>query len=177
MSLYEPLSRFLEGRPIGEVRLTFEEVEEILGRPLPASSRKHQAWWANTPSHSHAEAWLRPGWKTSQVDLAGERVTFAHVERGKGNAARWRDHAAPGSTRITIDIDKVSVAGRRIISDYAAELDGDVAAAVARAVHEAAIARRGRLIDQIVANAPRAPAGTPSSLELLHEGREERDDR
>ena len=178
MSYYEPLTRFLEDRRKGTVMLTFQELEGILGRNLPASARKHQAWWANTPSHSHAGAWLRLDWKTSQVDLAGERVTFAHIERSATvNTARKPDHAAPVSTSMTIDLDQISVAGRRIVNDYAAEMGGDVAAAVARAVHEAAIARRGRLIDELIATAPRVPAGAPSSLELLHEGREERDGR
>ncbi len=52
---------------------------------------------------------------------------------------------------VTLNSDHFSVAGRRLIHDYAREMDGDVADAVSRAVHEAAIARRGRLIDRITA--------------------------
>jgi hypothetical protein len=41
-----------------------------------------------------------------------------------------------------------------MVSDYASENGGDVAAAISRAIEEAAGARRNKLIDSIRANAP-----------------------
>ena len=58
------------------VDLSFSQIETILRRELPASARNHRAWWANDTSHSHALAWLDPGWKVDQVNLTAERVTF-----------------------------------------------------------------------------------------------------
>lgn len=55
---------------------SFADVEEILGRQLPASARRHAAWWGNSDSHSHARAWLTAGFETSSVNLTAERVTF-----------------------------------------------------------------------------------------------------
>lgn len=175
MSLYEPLTQFLESSHIGRVSLTFAEIEQILGRPLPASSRKHQAWWANTPSHSHAEAWMRPGWKTVSVDLARERLAFTRTQaRSAGTPAASTSAAAPAPDGVRIDLDRLSAVGRRLVEDYAAETHGDLAAAVARAVHEAGVARRGRLIDQGLANAPRMPPGAPSIVDLIREDRDAR---
>ncbi len=55
---------------------------------------------------------------------------------------------------LTIALDILSAAARRLLNDYARDAGGDIPGAVARGLHEAAIARRGRLIDPIVAEAP-----------------------
>ena len=59
---------------------TFREVEAILGFQLPDSARRHQAWWSNTDSHSHATAWLRAGWSTRGVHVATERLSFVRLQ-------------------------------------------------------------------------------------------------
>src|SRR3990167_9058692 len=76
MSRYEPLQRFLSGCRESETPMTFRDVEKILNRDLPNSARRHQAWWANTRSHSHAESWLEAGFRTERLDLGAERVVF-----------------------------------------------------------------------------------------------------
>jgi len=175
MSYYEPLTRFLEGRSVSEIMLTFREVEGIIGRNLPASARKHQAWWANTSSHSHAEAWLRLDWKTLKVDLAGERVRFARATGfPQGQAAMRVESHDRGDASVVMNLDQLTGAGRKLFRDYAEDMNGDTSAVIARAFHEAAIARRGRLIDDIVSNAPRMPAGEPDSVQLIREDRDAR---
>jgi hypothetical protein len=58
-------------------RLSFSEIERILGFKLPKSAYQHEAWWSNNATgHSHAKAWLKVGWRTEAVDLAGRKVTF-----------------------------------------------------------------------------------------------------
>lgn len=54
---------------------TFEEIEKVIGDSLPESARKHQAWWANQGS-GHSQYWQRAGWKTADVDVENERLTF-----------------------------------------------------------------------------------------------------
>ena len=81
MTKYLPIAEFLESRPVSEWRASFQEIESILGFPLPRSARDHPAWWANNPGgHSHCLAWLEAGWKTEQVDLEAEKVTFRKVK-------------------------------------------------------------------------------------------------
>ena len=75
--VYRPLRDvlFFSGKPV--VTMTFSEIEAVLGRPLPASARRRSAWWSNNADgHVQAEAWLQANYRTSAVDLAGERVTF-----------------------------------------------------------------------------------------------------
>jgi len=81
MSKYEPLSRYLEKRG-ATVTLSFTEIEKILGFALPPSARQYAAWWSNNAgSHVQANAWLEAGFKTEDVDLAGQHVGFAPAEK------------------------------------------------------------------------------------------------
>ena len=75
---YQPLSEYLQSLDVSRIGLSFTEVERILGRPLPASARKHRAWWSNerTGSHSHARAWMDAGWHVAVVDFNAGRVEF-----------------------------------------------------------------------------------------------------
>jgi hypothetical protein len=77
-SVYEPLRRHLDGITDPVVKMTFGDVERGLGRPLPASSRKHRAWWSNEAvgTHSHARSWLDTRRTTRNVDLNAATVEF-----------------------------------------------------------------------------------------------------
>jgi len=77
MSKYEPLPQFLATVGGKAHRMSFAEIERILGFTLPKSAYKHEAWWSNNETgHSHARAWLKLGWRTEEVDLKGRKVTF-----------------------------------------------------------------------------------------------------
>lgn len=67
------LTSFLHGAS-SPVTLRFFEIEAILGRPLPASARRHRPFWANHPSHPLARQWLAVGWRAEHVDLADELI-------------------------------------------------------------------------------------------------------
>ena len=73
---YQPLRTHLLQAKGERVSLSFNDVERVLGRPLPASAHNHRAWWANHASTHHARSWLEAGWKVSEVNLTSERVTF-----------------------------------------------------------------------------------------------------
>ncbi|MGQ4834406.1 MAG: DUF7662 domain-containing protein [Candidatus Asgardarchaeia archaeon] len=77
MGKYIALGRFLINQNNEEIRLTFDEIENILGFPLPESAKKHRPWWANDRTHVQAvEGWLNVGWQVKQVDLIKRKVTF-----------------------------------------------------------------------------------------------------
>lgn len=80
-SRYAPLAIWLQSQPPSRdrARLTFEDIEEIIGEVLPPSAHKHRAWWANDPSHVHAKQWLDAGWRVAQVSAAEQRVVFARI--------------------------------------------------------------------------------------------------
>lgn len=71
-SKYDPLKEELMSRPKGEFALTFRQIEEVLGFPLPASATTPQ-WWANVTgsSHPHSRAWRDAGFDAFLV--AGSR--------------------------------------------------------------------------------------------------------
>lgn len=51
------------------MKLAFVELERILGRPLPASARRHRPWWGNNDRSPQAKAWLGAGRRVGGVDL------------------------------------------------------------------------------------------------------------
>jgi hypothetical protein len=88
MSKYESLPQFLASVQGSSKRLSFSEIERILGFKLPKSAYKHEAWWSNNATgHSHARAWLKFGWRTEAVDLAGHKVTFQRSAQSSSPAA------------------------------------------------------------------------------------------
>jgi DNA-binding transcriptional regulator YiaG len=82
---YHPLYEYLRpGSGRGPViELTFDEIEAILGMPLPASARKSRAWWANAEASNRvqAAAWMEAGYHVDAVDFSTERVIFARPKR------------------------------------------------------------------------------------------------
>jgi len=79
MSKYINLGEFLRGQKTSAVRMTFVEVERVIGHKLPRSAR-YPAWWSNHPSNNvMTKVWLEAGFKTEQVDMAKERLVFRRV--------------------------------------------------------------------------------------------------
>jgi hypothetical protein len=77
-SSYQPLADYLGGKKADSWTATFREIEEKLGRPLPQSAYRHQAWWANQKGNGHSQThgWRSVGWRTAELDLASRRVRF-----------------------------------------------------------------------------------------------------
>lgn len=75
---YFPLLRHLYSIPMDRdrIRLSFAEVENIIGGKLPPSARAHRAWWSDNRVHTHAGHWLDAGWRVGRVSMTDEHVTF-----------------------------------------------------------------------------------------------------
>ncbi|MEC9433240.1 MAG: hypothetical protein VYD87_10060 [Pseudomonadota bacterium] len=79
-SKYAPLESHLKASKLNEIRMTFSEIERLLGFPLPNSARRHRPWWSNsTTSSTITQHWLNAGYYTSQVDMAGEKLVFVRT--------------------------------------------------------------------------------------------------
>jgi len=80
---YLPLEEWFRRRPATakQIVLTFDQVEEILGAPLPASATKLQTWWTNVQPkiQSHRTAWLNNGWTVAKFDQKARRVKFVRA--------------------------------------------------------------------------------------------------
>ncbi len=85
MSKYAPIKEYLSAQNREFVRMTFSEIEAVLGLNLPAS-KKYPAWWSNSPSNNPmTRKWLEAGYETEQVDTASGRLVFRRRD-GRGNA-------------------------------------------------------------------------------------------
>lgn len=106
LSVYEPLGEHLKRSGLARIPMTFGEVEAVIGRKLPASARLHRAWWANEErGHSHARAWLRSGYLTAQVDMAGRKLVFARAAAASGAAQKPQGpHPLLGALKGTFTI-------------------------------------------------------------------------
>jgi hypothetical protein len=78
---YLPLEEYFRNLSptTSHLELTFNQVEEILGSPLPASATRLTTWWTNVQPNiqSHRTAWLNNGWKVTAFDLQTRKVKFA----------------------------------------------------------------------------------------------------
>lgn len=81
---YRALYTYLCGLTASEWRTTFNEIETIVGFPLPASARLHRPWWSNQKGgngHSQSLAWTIAGWETAEVNLEAETLLLRRKDR------------------------------------------------------------------------------------------------
>lgn len=81
---YLPLEAWFRKQPAKakQIKLTFDQVEEILGAPLPASATKLATWWTNVQPkiQSHRTAWLNNGWVVSEFNQKAKWVRFVRAK-------------------------------------------------------------------------------------------------
>ena len=95
MSKYFNLTTHLAGLDENVWEASFEEIQNILGMPLPPSAYQYPAWWANQ-GRAQSLAWQGAAWETRRVDLKNEKVTFVYV--------------GDGVDRDVVDVPKLTIA-------------------------------------------------------------------
>jgi len=163
------------------VRFSFREIETILGFELPKSARTYAPWWANVGgSHVQAEAWMGAGWRTCQVDVPGEAVSFERVEPSlPPSFERLPDQLAveeAGSAflvdaPVIVDLAALRGSAMRLLEDYCEEQGCGLPEAIVGLLNAMALERRRQLIDWFRTNSPQVEG---DSTDLI---REERDAR
>jgi len=92
MAQWDALREALDKAP-GRIRLTWSELEHIVGR-LPPSAGKHRAWWSG--DRPHVYVWRSAGYMLAEIVL-GEAVTFERtresVPAGRGPRERGNERA------------------------------------------------------------------------------------
>ena len=73
---YMPLSEYLLHTGKMELKLTFSEIEEILGFPLDASAFLYREFWANCSASTKAYSWMDAGYEITDLNLAEKVITF-----------------------------------------------------------------------------------------------------
>ena len=98
---YQRLYSHLCSLPDREWRVSFADIEAVLGFELPGSARMHRPWWSNqVDGHSQAIAWMAAGWETAEVDVRGETLLLRRREtrtiRRPSLDEVWPVHSAGG---------------------------------------------------------------------------------
>jgi len=122
MSIYEPITTYLSRAPGNSARLTFGQVEKIIGRPLPRSAYRHREWWSNNPTgHSHARSWTAAGWRTEKVDIEKHVLVFSKQAKSPGSSPVPDPFGAMrGTVTFLPGVDLTAPTG----GEWAAERDG-----------------------------------------------------
>lgn len=77
MSKYAPLGEYLERQQGDQVRLSFGQLENLLGFRLPKSAYSQRAWWSNNPDNNvMTKVWRRARFLTKSVDMDKHMVVF-----------------------------------------------------------------------------------------------------
>ena len=76
---YVPLYTYLENRHADSVVLTFAQIEDLVGFPLPDQARSQREWWTGVDGaqagSSYADAW-RLASRTASPNLMARIVQF-----------------------------------------------------------------------------------------------------
>ena len=73
---YAALHRYLNDRYASLVVLTFEQIESLLGFPLPGAARTEGTWW--TRADRHTAAWVKAQ-RTAAPNLPARNVAFQRL--------------------------------------------------------------------------------------------------
>lgn len=77
------LKEFFSQATAASITLTFKMIEEIDGRPLPASARKNKDWWYPRENcNMIAEAWITEGYSLHSLDIEKEKITLHRDQEG-----------------------------------------------------------------------------------------------
>jgi hypothetical protein len=91
MGKYEPLTEFLQKQQASEVRMSFEQIERVIGDKLPPVAQRHRAWWSNSPSNNvMTKAWLEAGFRSEQVDMSARKLVFRREKRTEHSTSGQR---------------------------------------------------------------------------------------
>lgn len=76
---YHLLYNYLENRYADTVVLTFAQIEDLLGFPLPEQARLHREWWvdadAKASGSDHSDSWILAS-RSAVPDLMAKIVVF-----------------------------------------------------------------------------------------------------
>jgi hypothetical protein len=83
MTKYDALTDYLNQRCEISFTVSFAELDQIVD--LPASAKKHRAWWANSRnSQRHASAWLDAGYNATPDFVTGRVLFERGSDQGRG---------------------------------------------------------------------------------------------
>lgn len=82
---YIPLANYFSGATNSSIKLTFSEIEQIMGQNLPNAAYLNKSWWKKTKAPAkHFHAWLDAGYYVTDVE-PDRFVVFERIDASSGN--------------------------------------------------------------------------------------------
>lgn len=106
-SKYAPLESHLRDSKQEHVPMTFQQIERVIGAPLPPSAFRDRAMWSNNPANwVMTQYWLAAAYKTEQVDMKNGRLVFRRTAPAAppADAARGSFARSFGALKGTVTI-------------------------------------------------------------------------
>jgi len=79
---FRPLFKYLNGRFADTIVLTFGQIEDLIGHPLPGGAFSDSAWWtgadAGQTASPQSNSWSQAQ-RTARANLASRTVMFDRV--------------------------------------------------------------------------------------------------
>jgi hypothetical protein len=165
MSKYDPLREHLARQAASHLPMSFDEVERVLGFALPPSAKVHATWWSNnTGTHVGVRAWRDAGWKTANVNVPGEKVTFVRDL----SAA---DASASASETIVVRKSDLHSGVLNLIARNREAHGGTESEAVVRLLEEAVVAARRRLLERFPMTGEPSPIDSTDIIRAARDAR------
>jgi len=94
---YEALTSYLKFRAAftDKVKLSFAQIDGIIGDNLPMSAYRSENWWENSSEKENAKAWFEAGWRTSEVNLKDGYVIFQKVKGMQVKSFKSKTYSQP----------------------------------------------------------------------------------
>lgn len=122
MSKYDALTAALQNRPGSHWPVSFKEIEALLNASLPHSAYSYPAWWSNNPSNNvMTKAWLKAGWKTCEVDVPGQKVTFRKTGQPRPAESVGEPSAAAYKSGLTLALSDADASALAMIAAASGE--------------------------------------------------------
>lgn len=77
---FTALTLYLKNCGMDELKMSFSEIEKIIGFKLSDSAYSYPAQWSNSESQSFAFSWFNAGYLTRQVNISEQTVEFVREE-------------------------------------------------------------------------------------------------
>lgn len=103
-----------------QVKLTFDEINDVLNGGLPPSARIHRAWWANDSiGHVQSQLWLAAGWKTTYINITEETVVFSRIKEVERRYINFYNNVQTKLSKTGVPMKKnISAQGNNWITIY-----------------------------------------------------------
>ncbi|MGI2328839.1 GNAT family N-acetyltransferase [Planococcus sp. YIM B11945] len=88
---YIPLANYFSTASNPSIRLSFTEIEKIMGQQLPNAAYLNKSWWKKIkPPAKHFHAWIDAGYLVNEVE-PNQFVVFERIDLANGNGANDTD--------------------------------------------------------------------------------------